>query len=708
VPACRRARLIEHHFPCADGQRHYLMDLNESQRAAADYGIGDSRLPAPLLIIAGAGTGKTKTLAHRVAHLVLNGADPRRILLLTFTRRAAAEMTRRASRILSDARHAPQKIGAGLGFDDVVWSGTFHAVANRLLRLHAQAIGLSPSFTVLDRSDSADLMNLVRTDLGLSNKAKRFPRKDTCLAIYSHTVNTCCELAVTLRTAFPWCTDWPDELKELFSAYVVAKQRNNVLDYDDLLLYWRHMMEEPGLAAEVGARFDHVLVDEYQDTNALQAAILLRMKPDGHGLAVVGDDAQSIYSFRAATVRNILDFPKHFSPSAKIVTLEQNYRSTQAILDASNAVIGLAQEGHPKRLFSTKLSGEKPQLISASDEPAQVEYVVDRVLEHREAGIDLKRQAVLFRVAHHSAELEVELARRNLPFVKYGGLKFLETAHIKDVLCALRWAENPRDAVAGFRVLQLLPGIGPGAARNVIGRLSESNFSFKALKGLSIPSAAAPHWSEFCDCMVELGDSRAPWIGQVGLFRRWYLPYLERLYDHSVARLGDLEKLEQIAARYATRERFLTELTLDPPEATGTEAGTPLLDEDYLILSTIHSAKGQEWDAVFILNVTDGCIPSDMATGSPEQIEEERRILGVAMTRAKLHLHLIQPLRFYRSQQHRYGDSHVLAPRSRFIPDAILDLFECRAWPRPTVNDVKAVGSSVRADVAARMREMWR
>jgi DNA helicase-2/ATP-dependent DNA helicase PcrA len=551
-------------------------------------------------------------------------------------------------------------------------------------------------------------MNLVRNDLGLSKKAKRFPKKDTCQAIYSHAVNTCCGLAVTLRTVFPWCTDWPEELKELFGAYVVAKQRNNVLDYDDLLLYWRHMMEEPALAAEVGARFDHVLVDEYQDTNALQAAILLRMKPDGHGLAVVGDDAQSIYSFRAATVRNILDFPKHFSPPARIVTLEQNYRSTQPILDASNAVIGLATEGHPKRLFSTKLSGEKPRLISASDESAQVEYVVDCVLEHREAGIDLKRQAVLFRAAHHSAELEVELARRNIPFVKYGGLKFLEAAHVKDVLCALRWAENPRDAVAGFRVLQLLPGIGPGAARNVIGRLSESNFRLKALKGFSIPSAAVPHWREFCDRMVELGDSTTPWIGQVGLLRRWYEPHLERLYDHSVVRVGDLEKLEQIAAGYATRERFLTEVTLDPPEATGAEAGTPLLDEDYLILSTIHSAKGQEWDAVFILNVTDGCIPSDMATGSPEQIEEERRVLGVAMTRAKCHLHLIQPLRFFRSQQHRYGHCYVFAPRSRFIPDAILDLFECRTWPQPAVDNVKAVESSVRADVAGRMREMWR
>jgi DNA helicase-2/ATP-dependent DNA helicase PcrA len=687
---------------------HSLMDLNEGQRKAVEYGIGAGRTAGPLLIIAGAGTGKTKTLAHRVVHLVLNGTDPQRILLLTFTRRAAAEMTRRAARILGEARRGPQEVAIGFAASDISWSGTFHAVANRLLRLHAHAIGLDPSFTVLDRSDSADLMNFVRNDLGLSKKAMPFPRKDTCLAIYSHTINLCCELTETLSSAFPWCADWPDELRELFGAYVTAKQRNNVLDYDDLLLYWRHMMEEPALAAEVGARFDHILVDEYQDTNALQAAILLGMKPDGRGLAVVGDDAQSIYSFRAATVRNILDFPTHFSPPAGVVTLEQNYRSTQPILEASNAVMALAAERHAKRLFSTKLAGEKPQLISAADDSAQVQYVVNHILEYREAGIDLKRQAVLFRAAHHSAALEIELGQRNIPFVKYGGLKFLEAAHVKDLLCVLRWAENPRDTVAGFRVLQLLPGIGPTAARNVISRLSETNFALKALKDVSVPPAAAPHWGEFCASMVQLCDPATPWIGQVGLLRQWYQPHLERLYDHPIARVGDLEKLEQIGAGYATRERFLTELTLDPPEATGADAGTPLLEEDYLILSTIHSAKGQEWDAVFILNVADGCIPSDMSAGSAEQIEEERRVLGVAMTRAKFHLHLIQPLRFFRSRQHRYGDSYVFAPRSRFIPDNILDRFECRTWPVDFVEDAKACGASAHADVAARMREMWR
>jgi DNA helicase II / ATP-dependent DNA helicase PcrA len=684
------------------------MDLNEGQLTAVTYGVGDGRAPGPLLIIAGAGTGKTKTLAHRVAHLILNGADPQRILLLTFTRRAAAEMARRAALILGEVRRERQKLLDGVAAAGISWSGTFHGIANRLLRLHAYTIGLNPSFTVLDRSDSADLMNLVRNDLGFSKKLRRFPKKDTCLAIYSYTVNTCCEIETTLRAGFPWCADWPDELKVLFRTYVLLKQQNNVLDYDDLLLYWRHMMEEPVIATEVGARFDHILVDEYQDTNALQAAILLRMKPDGRGVTVVGDDAQSIYSFRAATVRNILDFPKLFSPPATVVTLEQNYRSAQPILDASNAVIGLATEGHSKRLFSTKRWGEKPRLISAADEMAQVQYVVKSILEHREGGIDLKRQAVLFRTAHHSAALEIELARRNIPFVKYGGLKFLEAAHIKDVLCVLRWAENPRDAVAGFRILQLLPGIGPSAARNLIARLSESNYTFKALKSVSVHPATAPHWTEFCACIAELGDSTTPWIGQIGLVRRWYEPHLERLYDHPMVRVGDLEKLEQIAAGYARRERFLTELTLDPPGATGAEAGAPLLDEDYLILSTIHSAKGQEWDVVYILNVTDGCIPSDMAAGSAEQIEEERRVLGVAMTRAKFHLRLIQPLRFFRSQQHRYGDSYVFAPRTRFIPDGILDLFECRAWPGEPVEGAKATRASLCADFATRMRGMWR
>ena len=353
----------------------HLHSLNDAQRAAVECGIsnaGGVQSPGPLLIIAGAGTGKTNTLAHRIAHLILNGAAPDRILLLTFTRRAAAEMTRRTQATLARSRAAAKPTGLAAA-GEICWSGTFHAIANRLLREHAQTIAIDPSFTVLDRGDAADRLDFVRNELGLAKTQARFPRKETCLSIYSHTVNARCPVTETLKGAFPWCAEWEPELKRLFRAYVEAKQSENVLDYDDLLLYWADMMEEPAIAQLVGERFDHVLVDEYQDTNALQVQILLRMKPDGGGLTVVGDDAQSIYSFRAASVRNILDFPKQFSPPAQVITLEQNYRSTEPILDACNAVLGQASEGFRKALFSGKPGGERPQLVVAADETAQVD-----------------------------------------------------------------------------------------------------------------------------------------------------------------------------------------------------------------------------------------------------------------------------------------------------------------------------------------------
>jgi len=687
----------------------HLGNLNAGQRAAVEHGTASGRgaqIPGPLLIIAGAGTGKTNTLAHRVAHVILAGAPPERILLLTFTRRAAVEMTRRAQRILAVARVSKQPTASGVA-GEISWSGTFHAIGNRLLREYADSIGLDPSFTVLDRADAADRLNFVRNELGLAKTEARFPRKDTCLAIYSHTVNAQCPLSETLENAFPWCAEWEAELKGLFRVYVEAKQRENVLDYDDLLLYWANMMEEPPLAALVGDRFDHILVDEYQDTNTLQAQILFRMKPDGRGLTVVGDDAQSIYSFRAASVRNILDFPKQFRPPARVVTLEQNYRSTQPILDACNAVIGQASEGFRKELFSDKPSGERPQLVVATDEAAQVDYVVERVLGHREAGIDLKRQAVLFRASHHSDQLEVELARRGIPFVKFGGLKFLEAAHVKDLLCVLRWIENPRDTIAAFRVLQLLPGIGPATAREVLAHMSVAGWDFAALGGFQAPAATVPFWPELGALLSGLRNNVTPWPGQIALVRRWYQPHLERVLDYPVARVADLEQLEQIAGSYSTRSSFLAELTLDPPEATSAEAIPPHLDEDYLILSTIHSAKGQEWDAVFVLNVIDGCIPSDMAVGSREQIEEEQRLLYVAMTRAKQHLHLVQPMRMLRGNQHRHGDGHVLTMRSRFIPDGMLEAFERRTHRRAVDETITTTRSPIRVDVAARMRQMW-
>jgi DNA helicase-2/ATP-dependent DNA helicase PcrA len=457
--------------PAREEVASYLTKLNEAQREAVEYGTQASSAGDPagaLLVIAGAGSGKTNTLAHRVAHLLVRGADPHRILLLTFSRRAASEMTRRVTRIAVNALGNRSVIAQGL-----TWSGTFHSVGARLLRDYADLVGLSPSFTINDREDSADLMNLVRHELGLSAKEKRFPAKSTCFAIYSRVVNTGVSLATVLDQAFPWCREWEDDLRRLFAAYVNAKQQQSVLDYDDLLLYWSHLAAEPSIAADLSSRFDHVLVDEYQDTNKLQASILLSMKPDGRGLTVVGDDAQSIYSFRGATVRNILDFPNHFNPPAKCVTLERNYRSTQPILAASNAVIGLAAERYTKNLWTDKASAQRPRLVSVADEADQARYIVEQVLEAREGGMTLKQQAVLFRAAHHSAALEIELTRRNIPFVKFGGLKFLDSVHVKDVLAVLRWGENPRDRVAGFRVLQLLPGVGPAIAGRVLDQVAE-------------------------------------------------------------------------------------------------------------------------------------------------------------------------------------------------------------------------------------------
>jgi DNA helicase-2/ATP-dependent DNA helicase PcrA len=675
--------------------------LNPAQRAATVHGDG------PLLIVAGAGTGKTHTLAHRVAHLIAGGADPRRILLLTFTRRAAAEMSRRVERILRiETRSRTSAAGRVVTSGGLVWAGTFHAIANRLLRLHAADAGLDPAFTVLDREDAADLLDLLRHRLGLSRAGRRFPRKGTCLAIYSRAVNAQQPLAACLGEAFPWCAVWEAPLRQLFGAYVDAKHRRHVLDYDDLLLYWLHLVAEPAVAARIGGRFDHILVDEYQDTNAIQAAILSGLKLAGHGVTVVGDDAQAIYSFRAATVRNILDFPGRFTPPATVVTLEENYRSTQPILEAANAVIALARERFTKDLFSTGRTGARPRLVTVEDESGQAEYVVERVLEEREAGLVLRQQAVLFRAAHHSDALEVELSRRNIPFVKYGGLRFLEAAHVKDVLCVLRWGENPHDALAAFRVLQLLPGVGPVLAERAWDRVEAHGLDLASLAGFDPPAAARGDWPAFCDLLRRIADAATPWPGQVGSVRRWYEPHLARLYDGARTRAGDLEQLEQIADAYPSRERFLSELTLDPPEAAGTDAGPPLLDEDYLVLSTIHSAKGQEWEAVYILNAADGCIPSDMATGSADQIEEERRLLYVAMTRAKSTLTLIHPLRFFVRQQERYGDRHVLAPLTRFLPETILGCFERSSHARHP-DDGAAEPGRPRVDVAAKLREMW-
>jgi DNA helicase-2/ATP-dependent DNA helicase PcrA len=546
----------------------YLSELNREQRSAVEHGVapGAATAGSPLLVIAGAGTGKTKALSHRVAHLIVNGVDPHRLLLLTFTRRAAVEMTSRVARITAAA--------LGTGHTDLPWSGTFHAVGARLLREYAQQIGLKPSFTILDRSDAADLMGLVRHDLGYAAKKSRFPLKDTCLGIYSLALNSGGEIEAVLAKNFPQFVEWAAELKKVYQQYTDRKAGQNVLDYDDLLLYWAEMMEVEAIAAEIGGRFDHVLMDEYQDTNRLQARILLKLKPTGHGLMVVGDDAQSIYSFRAAAVRNILDFPGHFEPAASIVTLEQNYRSTQPILRAANAIIGLAKERFTKNLRSDRRSKQKPFLTTVVDEPTQAKHVAEQILQAREEGVLLKSQAVLFRSSHHSAQLEIELARRNIPFVKYGGLKFLEAAHVKDAMGILRWCENRQDRIAGFRVLQLLPGIGPGTATKILDAVDGQPDPVEILTDFAVPNAAARDWLSFVDLVSRLQKRDSGWPAQLGLVRNWYEPHLTRIYDDAPARIGDLGQLEQIAAGYASRQRFLTELTLDPPDATSARAGS--------------------------------------------------------------------------------------------------------------------------------------
>ena len=685
--------------------------LNAAQREAVRH--GEARLEGgiaagPLLVIAGAGTGKTSTLAHRVAHLLLAGVPAERVLLLTFTRRAALEMARRAQQAIASSASRGLTTAAAPASLRLPWAGTFHAIGHRLIRLHAERLGLDPGFNVLDRADAADLMDVVRQRLGLAKSDRRFPRKDTCLAIYSHRVNAGQPLRQTLELLFPWCLEWEDEITALCRQYVEAKLAQQLLDYDDLLLYWDLMMADRGLASAIGARFDHVLVDEYQDTNRLQSRILAALKPDGAGVTVVGDDAQAIYSFRAATVENIREFPDGFTPRARIVTLEQNYRSTQPVLDAANTLLAEGGPHYRKNLRSMRDAGPRPAYVVVQDDEAQAGYVIECVLAARERGVALRRQAVLFRAADHSDLLELELMRRNIPFVKYGGLKFLEAAHVKDLLAVLRLADNPRNRIAAFRVLQLLPGMGPANSARICDAFEATGYRFGSLSDLAVPQAAREPWAALSALLRAIGGREAPWAGQIAQLRTWYEPQLERLYEQSAPRRADLEQLERIAGQYTSREAFVTELTLDPPQATGDLSGPPLLDEDYLILSTVHSAKGQEWESVYVINVTDGSFPSEFATGRAESIDEERRLLYVAMTRAKRDLHLVAPVRFYVTQQSPVGDRYVTGARSRFMSRSVLGCFDQGSWPSsPESTGEGPAGRGSRLDVGARLRGMW-
>ena len=673
-------------------------DLNPAQREAVTHAGG------PLLIVARAGTGKTTTLASRVAWLLGEGVRPERMMLLTFSRRAAREMTSRAERIAG---------AADAGIDaSRVWSGTFHAMGNRLLRLHGRALGIDPSFTVLDQADAADVMNLLRDELGFSGRERRFPRKETIAAIYSRTVNAGEKLGDVLERHYPWCSDDADGLRDIFGAYTERKRAQHVLDYDDLLLFWKALATSRATRAQLAESFDHVLVDEYQDTNALQADILEGLHPEdtAQNLTVVGDDAQSIYGFRAATVRNILEFPSRF-PGAAVVRLEQNYRSTPPLLDTSNAVIALSPQRHEKTLWSARRGELAPSLRTCLDEAEQCDAVCETVLAHREEGVPLKEQAVLFWAAHHSDHLEVELARRNIPFVKYGGLKFMEAAHVKDTLAILRVLENPHDEVAWFRVLQLPEGMGPATARRLMhaigvrGTADDASPLERLLdEVVEVPTAALEGMRELRSALRGCSDETvlSP-AAQIERLRAFLAPVFARRYDASAARLRDLDQLAALASGYEARGRFLAELTLDPPSSTGDLAGEPLLDEDWLVLSTIHSAKGLEFDVVHVIHAADGMIPSDMATGDDDEVEEERRLLYVALTRARDALHVYRPMRYYRRPK---GDPHSYSQLSRFLePAEVRATFE-EIGPRiEPAREVVGIRGSV--DVDAYLAGLW-
>jgi DNA helicase-2/ATP-dependent DNA helicase PcrA len=642
----------------AENGEHSLDDftaqLNPEQAAAASYGDG------ALLIVAGAGTGKTRTLVYRVAHLLQHGVKAERILLLTFTRRAAHEMLTRAERL----------VGVVSGH---VHGGTFHSTGNRLLRTFGQSAGLPKDFSIMDEADAEDLIGLARANLGYGKQEKRFPKKETLHWIYSRHVNTEVPVEDILGGELPQFADYTDDVLRIFAEYTSRKIERNLVDYDDLLLFWQLMLEHSApLAERIAALYDHILVDEYQDSNLTQARILRGMCRTHQNITVVGDDAQSIYSFRGANVHNILDFPKQF-PGAHLVTLEQNYRSTQPILDVTNTLISRAEHRFTKNLWTKRGGGETPWLVAARDEQQQTKFVVDRVLELHEEGIPLREIAVLFRAAYMSADLEIELSNRRVPFEKWGGLKFLEAAHVKDVLAFLRVIENPRDDVSWYRILMLMPGIGDVTARAAIASMTERGWDADAFYDWLPPQRASEAHERLVALLRALRaraaggqqESLGTGVGaEIEAIRGLYDDILRERYDRPEARLADLEQLRVIAGGYPNRAAFLSAIALEPPQSTQDLALGGDAEDDALVLSTAHSAKGKEWDAVFLIWAVDGFFPLARAAADDDQLEEERRLMYVAMTRARNHLVVSYPLNVYST---RRGADYSMDQLSRFL-----------------------------------------
>jgi DNA helicase-2/ATP-dependent DNA helicase PcrA len=678
----------------------WLESLTEAQRAAVTHEGG------PLRILAGAGTGKTTTLSARVAWLLATGVPPERILLLTFTRRAARQMLVRTA---SFAAPAGASRGTGQPAGQVV-GGTFHAIAHRTLRRFAATLGIPEAFSVLDAADAADVIDMVRDEQGhAASTRRRFPRKHLLVDLYSAAVNTGRPLSSVVPEIAPWAEDFIDAISEICRGYVRRKRSAGLIDLDDLLLFWRAAVQDDRLGPRLAGAVDHVLVDEYQDVNELQVDILSGLRRADPRITVVGDDAQALYSFRAAEPRHILEFDRVF-PGSTTVMLETNYRSSQRILDVANAVGADATTGFSAVLQAARATpGAGPQLVRCADEDTQTDAVCDRILAHREAGVALHEQAVLVRAAHHSALLELELGARRIPYIKYGGLRFIEAAHVKDLLAAFRLADNPGDVVAWFRLLQLLDGVGPATAHRVVAALGllESDdppragdiLASWASAAVLLPDAVRPAAAVLIAAFAPHPGESVPTHAE--RLRVAVAPLVEAAYPQAQARLADLDTLVAASTKVARLSDVAADHVLEPPRSTGNLAGPPLIDEDWLVISTVHSAKGLEWDVVHVLHVTDGNIPSDMALSSPEGLEEERRVFYVAVTRARHALHLYVPERYHHHPK-GHDDRHGWAQPSRFLSERVrsrCDVLTERSHRSDSVESMPRVDATERVGV---------
>ncbi|MBA4407392.1 ATP-dependent helicase [bacterium] len=631
----KRTAQIEEHKPVVDEssfQINYREQLNDAQYEAA------SAVEGAYLIIAGAGSGKTRTLVYRVARLTELGYDPSSILLLTFTRKAAKEMMDRAS-ILLDNRCT--KINGG----------TFHSFANIVLRKYAKAVNLDNGFTILDQGDSEDVINLIRSQLNLSQHKKRFPNKATIFKVLSYSANTERNVEEILEEEYPHFSGYIDKILEIRKIYTSYKRKNNLLDYDDLLIFLRDFLLEFGPAAKSFlSTIKFVMVDEYQDTNKLQAEIIRGLSQMRRNIMVVGDDSQSIYSFRGANFKNIMDFPKLFT-DVKIITLEENYRSTQEILNFSNHIIEHAIEKYPKHLFTRKVGGELPGIISAANENMQSRFIVERILELREECVPLDDISILFRSSFHSFNLEIELNKANIPYVKFGGMKFIETAHVKDMLAFLRIATNPSDYVSWYRVLLLHEGIGPKKAQMIMDEIAAKNLSISDNPEAVVSKKYNSMIFNLFNLLNDIHIKNQLPADKTELVFKYYEPLFKEKYDDWNKRKKDLEIFLNLAENYRSLDSFLSDMALEPPRDSVVDIEADDKERERLTLSTIHSAKGLEWHTVFILHAIEGFFPSSQSVDKIESLEEERRLMYVASTRAKQNLYVCYPMHIFDRHQ---------------------------------------------------------